>query len=375
MSNSYNPSTILADPSSTVAGREVTFETPQRMANSINYCFGRGHCTNVLSQAYGDRSFNQDASTFTEMSQWRIPLVSLQHNQLECVVNYRLHGSSANCDAKFSLDVGGSTASVTINLPTSTNGIANGTISITMPASDQYYGTLTMEVVGAGSTAEVQIFSVMASWEPLTSPLSAGAKYQYNLTDAFYPMGTTRTGTNQALTSRFGHHMIDDIEIVRQRMRSYLTWSGLYSASSSSSLSVAAASEIYVGVGLIGLFASYPLIPTGFEQLQGRKLEAHIRTIGSITFDFFGNRIEITRTAQTVGWTIVTLEVDNATRSERGDTNAPYYLASIEYSDDNVKALVSASPSASGYNNPTTLYPTVDAGNDGNIIGFTLMGV
>ena len=95
MSNSYNPSTILADPSSTVAGRKVTFETPQRMANSINYCFGRGHCTNVLSQAYGDRSFNQDASTFTEMSQWRIPLVSLQHNQLECVVNYRLHGSSA----------------------------------------------------------------------------------------------------------------------------------------------------------------------------------------------------------------------------------------------------------------------------------------
>ena len=374
MSNSYNPATILADPASTVAGRQVTFETPERMANAINYCFGRGHCSNVLSQAYGDRSFNQVASTFTEMSQWRIPLASLQHNQLECVVNYRLHGSSTAPDVRFTLDVGGSTASVTINLPTTTNGIVNDTISITMPSSN-YYGTLTMEVVAAGAVAEVEIFSVMASWKPLTSPLSAGAKYQYNFSDPMYPMGTTRTGTNQALTSRFGHHMIDNIGVLRKRMRSYLTWSGVYSAGSNSTLQDAAASEIYVGVGLIGLFASYPLIPTGFEQLEGRKLEAHIRTIGSITFDFFGNRIEITRTAQTVGWTIVTLEVDDATRSERGDINAPYYLASIEYSDNNAAALVSASPSADGYNNPTTLYPTVDAGNDGNIIGFTLMGV
>lgn len=375
MSNSYNSTTILADPSSVVASRQVTFETPERMANAINYCFGRGHCSNVLSQAYGDRSFNQDSSSLTEMCEWRIPLASLQHNQLECVVNYRLHGSSTNCNAKFILDVDGTTASTTINLPTTTNGIVNDTISIAMPSSNQYYATLTMEVEGDSTTAEVEIYSVMASWKPLTSPLSAGAQYQYDVTEDFYPMGTTRTGVNQSLSSRFGHHMIDNIEIVRQRMRSYLTWSGIYSASSGSSLSVAAASEIYVGVGLIGLFASYPLIPTGFEELQGRKIEAHIRTIGSISFDFFGNRIEITRTAQTVGWTIVTLDVDNATRSERGDVDAPYYLASIEYSDDNAKALVSASPTADGYNNPTTLYPTVDAGNDGNIIGFTLMGV
>ena len=82
MSNSYSPTTILADPASTVAGKEVTFSTPERMANGINFGFATGNCENVISQAFADRCFVQSSSTYTEMAEWRIPLVSLAHDEI-----------------------------------------------------------------------------------------------------------------------------------------------------------------------------------------------------------------------------------------------------------------------------------------------------
>ena len=90
MSNSYNSSTILADPSSVVSSRQVDYETIQRMANANNYSFAVGACHNVLSQSYADITFIQDSGSFTEMSEWHIALTSLQHSTLECAYVYRV---------------------------------------------------------------------------------------------------------------------------------------------------------------------------------------------------------------------------------------------------------------------------------------------
>ena len=65
MSNSYNATTILSDPASTVAGRQVTLSTPERMANGINFAFATGNCENVISQAFADRCFITSASSYT----------------------------------------------------------------------------------------------------------------------------------------------------------------------------------------------------------------------------------------------------------------------------------------------------------------------
>ena len=90
MSNSYDKSLILSDPSATVAGKNVNYETPDRIANSINYNFAVGGTHNVLSQAYADNTFIQNSNSYQEMSEWRIPLVSLDHNELEIVLFYNI---------------------------------------------------------------------------------------------------------------------------------------------------------------------------------------------------------------------------------------------------------------------------------------------
>ena len=372
MGNTYDASNILADPSATVAGKQIQFTTPDRMAQSINYSFATGACHNVLSQAYSDKVFIQDNSSLTEMSQWRIPLASLEHSELEIVVNYRLHGTSSSCNAKFILEIGASSANVTMNLPSTSNGIVNNSITISMPGSNEYYGTLTLQVQGDGSTADVEIFTVMARWKRIASPISAGKKNQYTTTEFFKPFGTTRTDANNALSSRFGYNMIDNIDIMRKRFKSYLTWSGVYSASSNQfpSLADAAASVIYIGAGHVTTLLSYPMLPSGWEELTGNKLQLHVKAIGDVTFDFMGNEIVVDQaTSTTVGWSIFELTIDQVDLSEIGDINLPYYEARLDSSDQNYSSL---GRFVSGF---TTKYPTVDSGNTGAILGLTLMGI
>jgi len=381
MSNSYNSNTILADPSSVVAGRQVDYETIQRIANANNYSFGVGACHNVLSQSYADITFIQDSSSFTEMSEWRIPLASLQHSTLEIVVNYKIHGTAVGLTSniKFTLDVDGGTSSVTINLPNASNGIANDDLAITMPspsATQVYYGTLTCEVqADAANNSEVEIKSIMARWKPLTSPLSTSILYQYDSSPAYYPKGTTRTGHNQALTSRYGHQVIDNIELLRTRLKSYLTWSPVYNASSSifTNPQDGAAPEVYLSMGHINTLISQILISNGWDNMTNRKLELHVRYItDSIdkSIDFFNNSIElVTGAGGAVRWDEYTLELDYGALSTIGDTNLSYYTAMLDNTDNNFSVLGNFD------NIPGVKYPTINPSNHGFIIGLGLMGV
>ncbi len=376
MSNSYAINKLLADPSATVAGQSVEFQTPERIANNNNYSFATGATHNVLSQSYTDKTFIQSSSSFVEMSQWRIPLVSLEHNELETVVFYDIVGSSSNCNLKFTLEVGGVSAVLTLNLP-STAEIASGSFSISFPSSDQYYGTLTLEAqADTSNNAEIVLKSIMARWKPIASPISAGLKKQYNQTDAFVPFGVSRVSANQSFTSRFAHNVLDNISLMRQRLQSYLTWSGCYSANSSllPNPEDAGAPELYLGVGHIRTLVGYPFIPSGYDSLSERKLELHIRYIGassSIQLEFFGNIITLPANAGIASWHVQTIEIDYEQVAERGDILLPYYSASIDNTDLNLlEGLLVAY-----YNVPSAKFPTIDSSNHGKIIGLTLIGI
>ena len=172
MSNSYTTSELLPDPSSTVAGRVVDYQTPRRLANSINYAFATGGTYNVVSQSYADRTFIQGSSSLTEMSEWRIPLVSLEHNELEVIVHYDILGSSSNCSLRFVLQVGTVTTAKLLMCP-STAEIASDSFTISMPSSDQYYATLTVQAQGDSSVnADLHVKTIVARWKPISSPFS-----------------------------------------------------------------------------------------------------------------------------------------------------------------------------------------------------------
>ena len=374
MSNSYNATTLLADPASTVAGKHVTLLTPERMANGINFAFATGNCENVISQAFADRCFITSASSYTEMAQWRVPLVSLDHDEIEYIVNYRTHGSGSGCNIRFTLDVNGTTVVSVLALSSTTNAFANNNGVIVFPGGNHYYGTVTMEIQ-TGSGAEVEIFSVMAYFKRIASPIPAGQKNQYNASALLTPFGTTRTTVNNAFTSRFAHNMIDNIGELRKRFRSLLSWSGVYSTSSTiyPDADDAATSQIYIGVGDINSLFAYPLLPSGFENLNFDRLELHVKAIGDVDFTFFGQSLSINQASDTtVGWTIFDLEIDNGELSVVGDTRLPYYQATFDATNENRDSLVSLAnarskrypPAVSGMSN------TADA-----IIALTLIGV
>lgn len=374
MSNSYSTNLLLADPSTTVAGKNVDYQTPQRMANSINYSYAVGASHNVLSQSYSDRCFIQDSSSFVEMSQWRIPLVSLDHNELEVVAHYDIIGTSSNCNLRLTLEVDTASAALTLNLPSSAE-IASDSFTITLPSSNQYYATVILEVqADSANNAEVVLKSIMARWKPISSPISAGFKKQYEFANEFTPFGTSRTGINQAFTSRFAHNMIDNIHTVRERLQSYLTWSSCYSANSSifPNPEDAGYPEIYLGVGHIKVLGGYPLAPSGYDALTHRKLELHVRSIGDSTntqFDFFGNRITLTNSAGTVDWSIHTIDIDYEKMSRKGDVLLPYFDANLDNSNKNNDTLVN-------YGSVSNIdYPTMNGGIYGNILSICLMGI
>ena len=377
MSNTYISSQLLPDPSTTVAGKSVDYQTPRRLANSINYAFATGATYNVVSQSYADRTFIQSSSSLVEMSEWRIPLVSLEHNELELVVHYDVLGSSSNCNLRFVLEIGSVTAVKILNCP-STAEIASGSFSISMPSSNHYYATLTVQAQGDSSAnAELDVKTIMARWKPISSPLSAGFKDQYETTDNFTPFGTSRTGINQAFTSRFAHNMIDNVHILRKRLRNYISWSGCYASDSNilSNYEDAASPEIMLGVGSIGVLHGYPLAPSGYDLLNHRKLELHVRSIGvsSATprqeFDFFGTRIPFPSSPGTVSWTIHEIDMNYERIANRGDILLPYYNASLDDSAVNHSNLID-------YDSVSIFkFPTIDPTNYGTILGLSLMGI
>ena len=374
MSNAYDKSLILSDPSATVAGKNVNYETPDRVANSINYNFAVGGTHNVLSQAYTDNTFIQNSNSYQEMSEWRIPLVSLDHNELEIVLFYDIYGTSSLCKAKFTLTVGAVSAVLVLNLP-STSSIQNNKFSISFPGNDQYYATLKMEIIAdSSSSAEVIIKSIMARWTPIASPISAGFKNQYSMTEFYTPFGTGRTAANNSFTSRFAHNAIDNITILRKRMKSLLTWSGVYNADSTvySNPLDGSAPVIYLSVGHIKTMLGYALAPAGYDRLTHKKLELHVKSIGASTnteFDFFGNRITLTNSAGVVDWSIHELEINYDAFCNRGNRNLPIYEAGLDSSNKNADFL------ANYGNIPTAKFPTINSTNHGTIIALTLFGL
>ena len=126
-------------------------------------------------------------------------------------------------------------------------------------------------------------------------------------------------------------------------------------------------------MGHIDTLISQVLISQGWDNITSRKLELHVRYITSTvdkSIDFLNNSIDlVTGVGGQVRWDEYTLELDYGALSTIGDTNLPYYTATLNSTDNNFSTLGNFS------NIPGVKYPSIDTTNYGFIIGFNLMGI
>ena len=132
-------------------------------------------------------------------------------------------------------------------------------------------------------------------------------------------------------------------------------------------------SQIYIGSGDIGTLLAYPLLPSGFENLDFDKLQLHVRVIGDIDFTFFGQSLSVNQASDTtIGWHTFDLEIDNGQLSVLGDTRLPYYDATFDNNAENSASLVDLdTPRANRY--PPAITGAAKTRN--TIIGLSLIGV
>ena len=227
MSNSYTTPPLLPDSNSVVAGQTIASTTLSRFGDLSNYIDGNGCTSNVISQSYDDDVFTMDSSSTpsTPSSSWRFPTISSKHLSLVVYVVAKTTGNPSTVGLELLVDSATISGSITVSAGSYT------TYSTTLTASSitVTYAQLDLKLT-AGSTGSTQIRTVMARWSPLSSPLSAGASTlgsSYNCV----PFGVSRLGANQALTSRAGHQMFDNIEHFRQRPRVLISWSGIFNTS------------------------------------------------------------------------------------------------------------------------------------------------
>lgn len=219
MSNSYTSPPVFTDPQAVVAGQPIASGPVARIGETLNYAFGRGGITNVISQAWRHGTCSQSLTTYQSMCEWYLPAASTLHDDLEVYII--AHGTGS---IRLTLAMGGTSTQAVVALSGGSAHLYISTLSLASFAAT--FGTLTMEV--KATSGQVKVDSIMARWAPLSSPLPTSSASVSGVT--FRPMGIGRLGTDQPLSARVGHRMLQNIEALRGRYRTWISWSAVLNA-------------------------------------------------------------------------------------------------------------------------------------------------
>ena len=226
MSNSFASPPPLADPQTVVAGQPISYGAINSIGQTLNYAFGVGGITNAISQAWYDGTCSQSSTSYQEMCQWWLPQASDLHLDLEVYLLVRGTGS-----IRLTLDFGGS--SDVQEVATSGGGESLYIQTMSLSNFGAALGSLTLE--GKATTGTIKIASIMARWAPLTSPLPTSTGEVMG--SDFVPFGIGRLDDEKPLSARIGHNMINNINTLRKRLKTWVSWSAVTNADNSFTLS------------------------------------------------------------------------------------------------------------------------------------------
>jgi hypothetical protein len=290
MSNSFASPPPLADPQTVVAGQPISYGAINSIGQTLNYCFGVGGITNIISQAWSDGSCSQSATTYQAMCEWKLPQASDLHLDLE--VYLLVHGTGS---IRLTLDFDSSSDVQEVATSGGSEALYVSTLSLTSFGAS--FGTLTLE--GKATSDTIKIASIMARWAPLTSPLpTSNATVMGN---TFKPFGIDRLDDQKPLSARVGHNMISNIDTLRGRLRTWVSWSSVQNATY---INPNPGPAEWLGAGDIMRLLTPVAIP--WAEVAPQVIYGAIKAEGittSVDVDLLGQRITLTSN----GWSFFTL--------------------------------------------------------------------
>lgn len=355
MSNSFNTPPDVPNINTLVAGQEIASTTLQRVGSLSNYSHSYGGTSNCVSQYFDDDTLASTSTSSKLVCRWKVPTLSDKHKTMDFAIDAYVSGGSGTITLE--IDDGSTLSSVGITV--------TGTSSTFHSASLTHTGTTAVASielilkVTAPASHEIRVQSFSAYWLPLGSPLSAGVATLAGTSNTITPIGINRLGSSNALSSRSGLNLRENITTLRYRPRVIWTWSGIYFADSLSAN--AAQGPKALGVGDIDTFHVAPLF-VGAERDSVTKevqIEAYIEGLtgaDTIQVQFMGEII----TFSSNGWNNISITPNVDAIRDLSDTFLPYYRIGFDASPTNQSTsnygFIKASDVASSGTSPTVPY-------------------
>jgi len=338
MSNSFASPPPLADPQTVVAGQPISYGAINSIGQTLNYSFGVGGITNAISQAWYNGTCSQSSTSYLEMCQWWLPQASDLHLDLE--VYLLVYGTGS---IRLTLDFGGTSDVQEVATSGGSETLYISTLSLSSFGAS--FGTLTLE--GKATSGTIKIASIMARWAPLTSPLpTSTAKV---MGSDFVPFGIGRLDDEKPLSSRVGYNMIRNIDTLRKRLRTWVSWSAVTNADNTYTLGGPAE---WLGAGDVARLqapVNAPWADTLLESYIYVAIKA-MNVTSSFVIEVLGQEIPITSN----GWTLVPIELGvEPLDADLGVFKLPTYRVGPDLSPANLDALywdwVSTTPNQPDY--------------------------
>ena len=328
MSNSYTTPPNLPNTNALIAGRAIESTTTQRMGELVNYCHAYGSTTNCISQTFDDQTCIRDIASTAQVCIWLVPTVSDQHTSM----TFHLDAKVTTGTGLVVLTVTDDSAffdTSTINITATTTTYHTTTITYSgSTAVDYLFVKMSLEAPTGG---EIEVLTITGAWDSLSSPLAAGVAERDG--EIITPMGISRLGANNALSSRAGLNIKESIISLRRRPRPIWVWSGITNASSAQANAAEGPQALGMGdlptIHIAQLFQGY-LDDSVTSKIFIAAYVVNITTV-DMEFDFMGDHVVFSAN----GWQFKNIDVDVNSLVQFLDVGIPIYPVGFDNSQGN----------------------------------------
>jgi len=322
MSNSFTSPPVLPDSDLVISGAKIYSQQFNRAGQSLNYSHAEMGGGGLFAHSYPDGQFGiYQTSSASNISRWRVPIMSTHHNIFSLYVRTTGTGSIL-----VQVIHDGVTYSTTHTITA-----GNEKIDVTITTIDPLvlYAEVIISCTGTGSGMTIE--SLMGLWSRLSSPLPTTQAQRGS--DYLTPVGIGQMAPDKTLSSRLMHRLRVNIITLKNRPRVLFNWAAL--GVTQTGFHLPTSSPIYnkgfkgLGIGAADATLAHSYVFDG-SRIAGYQLSVHLYVINySSPFDIYVCGQEVTISSS--GWSDYTLNIPYILSEYQG--SIPLYKMGVTRSD------------------------------------------